>query len=87
MEYIDVCCIVYLDNVLIYSNTRLGHQHDIKNILEAIRKSGMRITPSKCQFHKKETEYLGYIISAEGIKADPVQIQALWDWTAPKTKK
>ena len=36
MEYIDVCCIVYLDDVLIYSGTRLGHQQDVKNILEAI---------------------------------------------------
>ena len=87
MEYIDMCCIVYLDDVLLYSNTRLGHQQDVKNILEAIQKSGMKIKPSKCEFHKKETEYLGYIISEEGIKADPVKTQAIWDWTAPKTKK
>ena len=77
MEYIDVCCIVYLDDVLIYSNTRRGHQQDVKNILEAIQKSGMKIKPSKCEFHKKETEYLGYIISEEGIKADPVKRQAI----------
>ena len=87
MEYIDVCCIVYLDNVLIYSNTRLGHQQDVKNILEAIQKSGMKIKPSKCEFHKKETEYLGYIIREEDIRAVPVKTQAIWDWTAPKTKK
>ena len=87
MEYIEVCCIVYWDDVLIYSNTRPGYQQDVKNILEVIQKSGMKIKPSKCGFHKKETEYLGYIISKEGIKADPVKTQAIWDWTAPKTKK
>ena len=87
MEYIDVGCIIYLDDVLIYSNTQLGHQQDGKNILEAIQKSGMKIKPSKCEFHKKETEYVGYINSEEGIKADPVKTQAIWDWTAPKTKK
>ena len=86
MEYIDVCCIVYLDDVLIYSNTRLGHQRDVKNILEAIQKSGMKIKSSKCEFDNKEMEYLGYIISEEGIKADPVKTLAIWDWTAPKTK-
>ena len=47
----------------------------------------MKIKPSKCEFHKKETEYLGYIMSEEGIKADPLKTQAIWDWTAPKTKK
>ena len=82
-----MCCIVYLDDVLIYSNTRLGHQQDVKNILEAIQKSGMKIKPSKREFHKKETEYLGYIISEEGIKVDAVKTQAIWDWTATKTKK
>ena len=47
MKYIDVCCIVYLDNVLIYSDTLLGHLQDVKNILKAIQKAGMRIKPSK----------------------------------------
>ena len=79
MEYMDVCCIVYLDDVLIYWNTWLGHQQDVKNILEAIQKSGMKIKPSKCEFHKKETEYLGFIIDEDGIKADPVKTQAIWD--------
>ena len=46
----------------------------------------MKIKPSKCEFHKKETEYLGNIISEGGIKADQVKKQAIWDWTAPKTK-
>ena len=87
MEYINVCCIVYLDDVLIYSNTGLGHQQDVKNILEAVKKSGIKIKASKCECHKKETEYLEYISSEEGIKADPVKTQAIWDWTTPKTKE
>ena len=45
------------------------------------------IKSSKCELHKKETEYLGYIISEEGIKADPVKTPGIWDWTAPRTKK
>ena len=81
-----MCCIVYLNDIRIYSNTLLGHQWDVKNILEAIQKSGMKVKPSKCEFHKKATEYLGFIIGEEGIKADPVITQAIWDWTTPKTK-
>jgi len=53
MEHIDMCCIVYLDDVLIYSNTPQQHRKDVSNILEAIRKSGMKVKPSKCEFHEK----------------------------------
>jgi len=72
MEQIDMCCIVYLDNVLIYSNTLQQHRKDVSNILEAIRKLRMKVKPSKCEFHQNETEYLGFIIGQEGVKTDPV---------------
>jgi len=87
MEHIDRCCIVYLDDVLIYSNTLQQHRKDVSNILEAIRKSGMKVKPSKCEFHQNETEYLGFIIGQEGVKTDPVKTQAIWDWTTPKKIK
>jgi len=79
-----MCCIVYLDDVLIYSNTLQQHRKDVSNILEAIRKSGMKVKPSKCEFHQNRTEYLGFIIGQEGVKTDPVKTQAIWDWTTPK---
>jgi len=87
MEHIDMCCIVYLDDVLIYSNTLQHHPKDVSNILEAIRKSGMKVKPSKCEFHKSETEYPGFTIGQEGVKTDPVKTQAIWDWTTPKKIK
>ena len=87
MEYIDMCCIVYLDDVLIYSKNLRQHQKDVSNILEAIQKSGMKVKPSKCEFHWKETEYLGFIICEKGVKADPVKTQAIREWTMPKSKK
>jgi len=83
MEHIDMCCIVYLDEVLIYSNTLQQYRKDVSNILEAIRKSGMKVKPSKCKFHQSETEYLAFIIGREGVRRDPVKTQAIWDWTTP----
>jgi len=87
MVHIDMCCIVYLDDVLIYSITLQQHRKDVSNILEAIQKSGMKLKPSKCEFHQGETEYLGFIIGQEGVKTDPVKTQAIWDWTTPKKIK
>jgi len=83
MEHIDMCFILYLDDVLIYSNTLLQHRKDVSKILEAVRKSGMKVKPSKCQFHQSENKYLGFIIGQEGVKTDPVRTQAIWDWTTP----
>jgi len=87
MEHINMCCFVYLDDVLIYSNTLQQHRKDISNILEAIQKSGMKVKPSKCEFQQSETEYLGFIIGQEGVKRDPVKTEAIWHWTAPKKIK
>jgi len=72
MEHIDMCCIVSLDDVLIYSNTLEHHRKDVSNIHEAIRKSEMKVKPSKCEFHQNETECLGFIIGQEAVKRDPV---------------
>ena len=47
----------------------------------------MKVKPSKCEFHQRETEYLGFIIGQEGVKTDSVKTQAIWDWMAPNEIK
>ena len=47
----------------------------------------MRLKPSKCEFHQTETEYLGFIVSKEGIKVDPINTKAIRTWKAPTKKK
>ena len=86
-SYINICCIVYLDHVLIYSDNLEQHQKDLAAILRAIRQQGMKLKPSKCEFHQRETEYLGFIINNEGVKVDPIKTAAIWDWKAPTNKK
>jgi len=86
-SYIDICCIVYLDDVLIYSDSLEQHQKDVAAIIRAIRKQGMKLKPSKCEFHQRETEYLGFIINNEGVKVDPIKTAAIWDWKPPTNKK
>jgi len=83
MEHIDMYCIVSLDDVLIYSNTLQQHRRDLSNIPEAVRKSRMKVKPSKCEFHQSDSEYLGLIIGQKGVQTDPVMTQAIWYWTAP----
>jgi len=86
-SYIDICCLVYLDDVLIYSDNLEQHQKDVAAIIRAIREQGMKLKPSKCQFHQQETEYLGLIINNEGVKVYPIKTAAIWDWKPPTNKK
>ena len=86
-SYIDICCIVYLDDILIYSDNLEQHQKDVAAILRAIRRQGMKLKPSKCECHQPETEYLGFIINNEGVKVDPIKTAAIWDWKGPTNKK
>ena len=76
-RYLDICCLVYVDDILIYSNDLAQHKKDVRNIMETIRKAGMKLKPSKCEFYKTETEYLGFIINPEGVRADPVKTRAI----------
>jgi len=51
-SYIDICCIVYLDDVLIYSDSLEQHQKNVVAIICIIWKQGMKLQPSKCEFHQ-----------------------------------
>jgi len=78
-QFIDICCIVYLDDILIYLKTKTQHIREIQNVLSTIEKSGMKVKPGKCECHAKETEYLEFIIGTEGIKSDPFKTAAIWE--------
>jgi len=84
---IAICCIVYLDDVLTYSDNLEQHQKDVAAIIRAIRQQGMKLKPSKCEFHLRETEYQEFIINNEGVKVDPINTAAIWDWKAPNNEK
>jgi len=86
-SYIDICWIVYLDDVLISSDSLEQHQKDVAAIIRAIRKQGMKLKPSKCEFYQRETEYLGFIINNEGVKVVPIKTPAIWEWKPLTNKK
>ena len=76
-RFIDRCCILYLDDFPIYSDELEQHTQDVRNIINSIYQSRMRLKPVKCEFHQTETEYLGLIVSQQGIMLDPVKTRAI----------
>jgi len=81
----DTICVVYLDDILIYSNTEEEHRSHVKLVLQRLREAKLFIKLSKCEFHVHKTEFLGFIISPEGISIDPSRVQTIQEWPMPTT--
>src|SRR3954466_5039199 len=87
MEYLDKFVVVYLDDILIYSKTEEEHAEHLRLILEKLREHKLYAKYSKCEFWLPKVTYLGHVISKDGIAVNPERIQAILDWTPPKTVK
>src|SRR5215208_3160976 len=70
-------CVVYLDDVIIYSKTIENHISNVRTVFELIRKAVLQIKQKKCQFFKKVISFLGHRISAEGIQTNPEKTKAM----------
>jgi hypothetical protein len=79
--------LVFFDDILIYSKSWEDHLQHVDKVLQLLKEQQLYAKPSKCFFGVKEVEYLGHIVSHEGVKVDPNKIKAMRDWTIPKTLK
>ncbi|KAJ6259180.1 hypothetical protein Dda_6078 [Drechslerella dactyloides] len=86
-KYIDNTCVVYLDDILIYSKDPSEHRIHVNQILETLNQHKLKVKPEKSEFEVTEVEFLGAIITPHGIKMDPKKVQAIQDWPTPKTLK
>lgn len=77
---VDDFCIVYLDDILIFSKTKEEHDQHLQQVCERLRGAELYAKPSKCQFYQQEIEFLGFIIGREGIHMDPRRIQTITEW-------
>ncbi|KAM0060059.1 putative nucleotidyltransferase, Ribonuclease H [Helianthus debilis subsp. tardiflorus] len=83
--YLDRFVIVFIDDILIYSKSRADHERHLRLILELLRSERLYAKFSKCEFWIKEVQFLGHVVSEKGIHVDPSKIEAVKNWTAPKS--
>ena len=82
--YLDDFSTAYINDIMIYSNTLKEHKEQVYKVLKALSDAGLHLKPEKCQFHKQEVKYLGFIIGTDGIRMDPEKISSILDWKTPK---
>jgi len=86
-DLLDVCVVIYLDNILIYSNNMSEHHRHMKEVLKCLRKAGFYAKAEKCEFHSESVKYLGYILSSSGLTMSDDKIKIIQDWPEPKKVK
>ena len=82
-EFLDVICICYLDDILIYSNNLQDHRKQVKAVLEKLHVAGLFVKLEKCEFEANKTTFLGFVISQQGIEMDPEKVSAGLNWEVP----
>ncbi|KAD3641214.1 hypothetical protein E3N88_30438 [Mikania micrantha] len=83
--YLDKFVIVFIDDILIYSKTQEEHADHLRRVLELLKKEQLYAKFSKCDFWICEVQFLGHVVNEKGIHVDPAKIEAIKNWTAPKT--
>ena len=86
-DMIDMGVVIYLDDILIYSESEEDHVALVKRVLSRLQEHQLAIAPDKCEWHRSKVNFLGYIISEEGIEMDQAKIQTVLEWEAPTTVK
>lgn len=86
-EVLDVYAVVYLDDILIFSNTKEEHTLHVRNVLLKLRENKLYANAEKCHFNQEEVEYLGIIASGTGVRVDPVKVKTVQEWPVPKSVK
>ena len=82
-EYLDQFVIAYLDDILIFSNTKEQHISHVELVLQKLRQHKLYAKLEKCVFHQDTIEFLGYIVGKNGVRMDPAKVSSITSWPVP----
>ena len=86
-ELLPHLCLVYIDDVIVHSQTEEEHLDSLEKVFQCLRRYNVRLKPSKCVFFRNKLNFLGHTISDQGICADKDKVKAIQDWKSPATVK
>ncbi|XP_070662316.1 uncharacterized protein [Malus domestica] len=83
-QYLDRFFIVFIDDILVYSKSKLEHVRHLTLVLKKLREHELYAKFSKCEFWLDQVAFLGHVISAQGILVDPQKLVAFENWEQPR---
>ena len=78
-KYLDKIVVVFIDDILIYSKSEEEHKEHLKIVLQELQNHQIFAKFSKCDFFKDKIQYLGLVVTKEGISVDPKKIKVIED--------
>ncbi|GJP58391.1 hypothetical protein CLOP_g23643, partial [Closterium sp. NIES-67] len=84
---LDECVVVYLDDILIYSRDMKQHVEHLRRVFEILRRERFYVKLSKSEFAIEKVQFLGHMVSAQGVHVDPKKIEAVRTWKTPENEK
>jgi hypothetical protein len=84
MDYLDKFVVVFIDDILIYSQNEKEHEEHLRKVLQRLQNCQLYAKLSKCEFWISEVLFLGHIINREGLAVDTKNVTAILYWKAPK---
>src|ERR1700730_11010352 len=79
-DLLDTFMVVYLDDILIYSEDPKQHVKHVQEVLQRLRENGLFLNPVKCEFHTETVEYLGFVLSLTRLSMDMAKVKAIQEW-------
>jgi hypothetical protein len=81
------CALVFFDDILMFSKTLPDHKVHLQQVLQLLEQEQWQVKLSKCSFAQREVDYLGHVISEQGLSTDPRKIAAIENWPSPTDVK
>ena len=83
--YLDQFVVVFVDDILIYSQFEWEHEYHLRIVLQLLRDHQLYAKFSKCEFWLTEVRFLGHVVSASGVSGDLEKVEAVMGWERPKS--
>lgn len=77
-------CLVYMDDIIVFGRSFEEHMDNLTQVLDALRAANITLKPSKCKLFCEEIQFLGHVVSAEGVATDPQKVSKIKDMPAPR---
>ena len=83
LEGIGSFATAYLDDIIVFSPNEQDHLRHLTEVFDRLRKFGLKMKMSKCEFMQPEIKYLGFVVNQSGIQADPDKVQVIKEMSPP----